>query len=354
MCWSRSRWDRASRQRPANPGALRQHYQDVAAARRRGCADADLVTAAREGDKDAFAVLVSRHRPVALALVRKFLQRRDLADDAVQEASVVALVGLDRLRSPERFGAWYAGIALNVSRRWLREIPAGLLPAGDGPDAGLGPAEQAEAAELARRVHQAVQALAPGQREAVLAFYWQGLTHAEAAAELGINPNAVKARLHQARAALAPRLAPYLQPERKVHSMASASASAWVDMNVIEVRRSNGDDPTRRTHAVVLADREGSRHLPIYIGPAEAVWTPPTFVDSGRAADGWTVEGSRQRVCVNARLWSRCAMRSPCPGTTTAWVRQSLPCNTKGERRHQDVWVRCSPRRSRSTSRRGS
>jgi RNA polymerase sigma factor (sigma-70 family) len=243
----------------------------VAAAEGRGCADADLVTATRAGDKGAFAVLISRHRSVVLALVRSFLHGRELADDAVQEASVVALVGLDRLRSPERFGAWYASIALNISRRWLREIPAGLVPSEDWPDPELGPAEQAEAAELARRVNRAIETLAPGQREAVLAFYWQGLTHAEAAIELGIKPNAVKARLHQARAALAPRLPPYLRPEREVHSMAGTPESVWVEMNVIEVRRSDGDDPTRRTHAVVLAEREGSRRLPIVIGPAEAV-----------------------------------------------------------------------------------
>jgi RNA polymerase sigma factor (sigma-70 family) len=242
----------------------------VAAAQRWVRADADLVRAARAGDKGAFAALIGRHRPMVLALVRSFLGRRELAEDAVQEASVVALVGLDRLRCPERFGAWYAGIALNVSRRWLREIPAGLVPSVDRPDPGPGPAEQAEAAELARRVHRAVGALAPGQRAAVLAFYWQGLTHVEAAAELGIRPNAVKARLHQARAALAPQLAPYLQPEQEVRSMASTTETAWIDMDVVEVRRSGGDDPTRRTHAVVLAERGGSRRLPIYIGPAEA------------------------------------------------------------------------------------
>lgn len=226
--------------------------------------------AARAGDKGAFAILIGRHRPAVLAVVRRFLQRRDLADDAVQEASVAALVGLDRLRDPQRFGAWYAGIALNVSRRWLREIPNGLTLYEDWPDPGPSPAARAEAAELARHVQRAVTALAPGQRQAVLAFYWQGLTHAEVAAELGIRPNAVKARLHQARAALAPRLAPYFQPEKETHPMTSNPEPTWVEMTVIEVRRSDEDDPTRRLNAVVLAERDGPRRLPIYIGPAES------------------------------------------------------------------------------------
>ncbi len=58
---------------------------------------------------------------MALALVTRLLGSADEAADVVQEAAVTALVGLDRLRSPDRFGAWFAGIALNVGRRWLRD-----------------------------------------------------------------------------------------------------------------------------------------------------------------------------------------------------------------------------------------
>jgi bifunctional DNase/RNase len=105
----------------------------------------------------------------------------------------------------------------------------------------------------------------------VLAFYWQGLTHAEAAVELGISPGAVKARLHQARAALAPQLAPYFPFEEEVRSMTSTAEPDWVEVEVIEVRRASGADPTRRLHVIVLKERAGGRQLPIYTGPAEAV-----------------------------------------------------------------------------------
>ncbi len=65
-------------------------------------ADGDLVPGAGAGDKDAFALLVHRHRPVALALVQRLLDDPFVAADAVQEAAVTALVGLGQLRSPER------------------------------------------------------------------------------------------------------------------------------------------------------------------------------------------------------------------------------------------------------------
>ena len=78
---------------------------------RRAWTDADLVVAARDGDKAALGEVVGRHRPTALALAGRLLSDHDLAWDVVQEATMVALVSLDRLRSADRFGAWLCGIA---------------------------------------------------------------------------------------------------------------------------------------------------------------------------------------------------------------------------------------------------
>jgi RNA polymerase sigma factor (sigma-70 family) len=233
--------------------------------------DAELVAAARAGNMEAFASVADRHRGMIVALARRLLGADDLIADVIQEATVAALVSLGRLRSPRQFGAWYAGIALNVARRLLREAPARPLPE-EYPDAEPGPAEQAEAAEVARRVREAVSALAPGQRAAVLAFYWQGLTHAESALELGITVGAVKARLHQARGALAPQLASCIEHQKEVPAMSAAAEPAWVEAEVAEVCRPDGpDDPLRRPHIVVLQERNGTRRLPMYTGSAEAI-----------------------------------------------------------------------------------
>jgi RNA polymerase sigma factor (sigma-70 family) len=179
----------------------------------RSWADADLVEAARRGDKEALAEVVGRHRPTALALTGRLLSDYDLAWDVVQEATLVALVSLHRLRSDDRFGAWLCGIALNLARRRLRDLRL-LAPASWPPDVSMTASaeENLEVAEVAATVKQAVAELAPGQREAVLLFYWQGLTQAEVAAKLGISLGAVKARMHQARAALEPKLSSLVPP----------------------------------------------------------------------------------------------------------------------------------------------
>ena len=237
-----------------------------------GGPDSDLVHASLRGEKDAFAELIGRHWPVAVSLAARVLGSADLGHDAAQEATIAAMNGLDQLRSADRFGAWFCGITLNVARRWLRQMRAELrarLPDHASPEPG--PQELAELAELTAAVRTAVAQLAAGQREAVMLFYLQGLTHREVAAELGITVGAVKARLHQARSSLTPSLRPFAAPPEEAVMTIPATGPAWADVFVAEIRRNQADDITRYRHVMVLAEQDGDRRLPIWIGPAEAI-----------------------------------------------------------------------------------
>ena len=132
---------------------------------RRQTPDGELVAGARGGDRRAFAALVERHYGVLVATCRRATGDAELAADAAQEGVVTALVGLDRLRDPERFGAWLIGIGLNLCRRALQERArwahaAGLEPPAPGP----GSHEAAEAAQIAERVRAAIAALPAGKR----------------------------------------------------------------------------------------------------------------------------------------------------------------------------------------------
>jgi RNA polymerase sigma factor (sigma-70 family) len=228
------------------------------------------VRAALRGEREPLAELLLRHWKTAAFLATRVLGSADLGHDAAQEAAVAAMTNLERLRSPDKFGAWFCGIALNVARRWLRQLRAEVPTVlADQPSALPGPAEAAEIADLAWRVRAAIDQLPDGQREAVLLFYLQGLSHLEVAGELGISRGAVKARLHQARAALAPRLAPMID-DREEQIVTTNTASEWVDAEVSEIRRTQADDRAKRKHILILAERDGERTLPIWIGPSEA------------------------------------------------------------------------------------
>lgn len=223
--------------------------------------DEDLVLQARAGDKTAFAVLFERHRPKAVALVGRLLDRSQDVDDVLQEAAVQALVCLGRLRGASRFGPWLCGIALNLARRQFRERarparwPSMLVETKSAEELLL-------EAERGANVRAAIDTLPPGQREAVQLFYLDNLNEAEVAAELGIARSAVKSRLHKARRSLSWRL----QQERR----APVPQVSLVDVDVVDVRREPAlEAGAIRTHVVVLRERGGQRTLPIFIGEPE-------------------------------------------------------------------------------------
>ena len=236
--------------------------------------DHDLVQAAQAGDRAALGMLVQRHRGLALRLCRRLLKDDALAEDAVQEASLEALLHITRLRKPGRFGAWLAGIALNICRSWLRERAHESWTW----DAMLGgqylqrflstsadPEEIAIETDLADRVHAAVALLPPSQREAVTLFYLSGLTYQEMTTALGIRLGAVKARLNRGRNALRTKLLEELEGI----VMTTEQGTYPIAMRVVDVRRTYATGEQKEHCCVVLQETDGERQLPIWIGTHE-------------------------------------------------------------------------------------
>jgi RNA polymerase sigma factor (sigma-70 family) len=234
---------------------------------------AELVNAARQGDKQALAALITRHRPMLVAVCHGALGDPQLAEDAAQEAVLLALTGLHRLRRAERFGAWLAGIGVNVCRRWRRELSRTGRSweavqgghAGDWPALDPGPAELAEAAWDARLVRDAIARLPAGQRAAVTLHYLAGLTQAETAAQTGTTVGAVKVRLYKGRARLRERLG------KEGRMPGNGAAAGWVEMRVADVRRGAATEEAPERHAVLLEEIGGDSVLPIWIGPFEGI-----------------------------------------------------------------------------------
>lgn len=236
--------------------------------------DASLVLAARAGDKAAFATLLARHRPLLVALCRRALPDSQEVEDVVQEAALQALINLDRLRRPERFGSWLAGIGLNLARRSRRRSRAdwsweAMLGGQFGPrepvDPGPGLIELTEAADLASRVRAAVFGLPEGQRRAVLLVYLGGMTHAEAAAVLGIEAGAVKTRLHKARRTLRRTL----RATWRETTMTTTTEPTMIEAAIIDVRRAPVGEGRPPHLVVILQEAAGQRCLPIWLGEFE-------------------------------------------------------------------------------------
>lgn len=250
--------------------------------------DAHLVEIARHGDKTAFAELVGHHYPVLLGLCRRALEDPVLAEDAAQDAILQAMLSLDRLQQPERFGAWLIAIGLNICHQFMRrrrrdgwslEAVHGAHVLDGLVETRPGPAELAEAAELRAQVRHLIARLPSGQRAAVLHFYLAGLTHAETAALLGISVGAVKTRLHKARQSLHRQLSGTYkedtmdkrqEPAEARTSPETTTGEAAVEMRVRDVRRYRSPASGEFVHVALLESADDGGVLPIWMGEFEA------------------------------------------------------------------------------------
>ena len=166
--------------------------------------DAALVRRARTGDGTAFGTLVDRYMRAAYSVALSVTGRHEDAEDAAQEAFMVALQRLDECRSPDRFAGWLMTIVRNRSRNLVRrEVLRGTDAVPPGASAkGPTPERAAEQIELEERLSRALGGLPEVQREIVLLHDLEGWKHREIAERLGIPSGTVRSHLHFARKAL--------------------------------------------------------------------------------------------------------------------------------------------------------
>lgn len=106
--------------------------------------DTDLVVRAQRGDKEPYALLAARIADGFLAIARRILRDRDLAEDATQQALLSVWQDLPRLKDPARFEAWSYRLLVHAcyaegrkERRWAPNLH--MLPTDEGmSDAGFG------------------------------------------------------------------------------------------------------------------------------------------------------------------------------------------------------------------------
>ncbi len=164
--------------------------------------DGVMARRAQGGDEAAFAVLANRYARPALAAAFSVLGDIADAEDAVQDALVLAWDRLHQCRDPERFGGWFFTIvrrtALKRSRkiRTLREVGLAAHEPATGADEGMGPFLRAE---LREHLANALATLSPGQRQVLLLYDLEGWRHGEIASALGMTEVMSRRHLSDAR-----------------------------------------------------------------------------------------------------------------------------------------------------------
>ena len=166
--------------------------------------DADLVAGAIAGDRAAFSALLERHYDRIHGLAWQLTGTRADADDIAQDVCCTLVERIGSFRGEAKFTTWLCGIVYNACRDFHRRRKSlGGLAARLAVLAGLARGPDGRDLHDAMWVKSAIAGLPSAYRDTVVLVAGQQLSHAEAAAILGVAETTVSWRMHEVRRMLA-------------------------------------------------------------------------------------------------------------------------------------------------------
>jgi len=180
--------------------------------------DEVLVVAAILGDLRSFDVLALRYRAAAYR-VAQAIAGTELAEDAVQEALLLAFKALPSIEEPAKFASWLYAItrhaALRTSQRARKEnerrveLDEALLECSDALALPFAPQDSFETAV----VREVIESLAEEHRLILKLRFYDELPLRRIADFLDLPLSTVKWRLHRAKQLLREQLQPQARPQ---------------------------------------------------------------------------------------------------------------------------------------------
>ena len=197
----------------------------------------ELVAALRRGDEASFLTLVTRYHRAMVRVARAYVPSDAAAEDAVQEAWLGVLKGIDAFEGRASVKSWVFRIAVYCAKtrraRDGRLVPMSTLD-DDGED---GPAvdpdrfqpegaryannwsqppeawadERLQAAEAAALVKTEIERLPPNQRTVITLRDVEGLDSGEVCAVLGLSEGNQRVLLHRARSKVRAAMERYMK-----------------------------------------------------------------------------------------------------------------------------------------------
>jgi len=174
--------------------------------------DAELMARVREGDRDAFADLVDRHKDAVVSYLTRLTGNRDRAEDLGQETFLRLFRSAREYTEQGYLRAYLYRIATNLVRSEERRERRQRLVMPFFPRE-----EHAEPAapsgllrrELHREVTAAVAKLPLRYRVPLVLHEIEGWSYVDIAQEIGCREGTVKSRVHRGRQQLKAKLEPY-------------------------------------------------------------------------------------------------------------------------------------------------
>lgn len=178
--------------------------------------DEELLLAWRGGDQRAGSELFKRH----YAAVRRFFANKvdDGLEDLIQRTFEVCVVAHDRFEGRGSFPAYLRGTARHLLYKYweARRVRGVAIPVEEVSlhDLGAGPSSVLARNQAERLLLEALRRVSLRDQEILELYYWEELTGAELAEQLGMPEQTARSRLRRARLNLAKE---YRRLERFAH-----------------------------------------------------------------------------------------------------------------------------------------
>lgn len=186
--------------------------------------DFPLVERCRQGDPEAFELLVRKYYERMMRTAYSVVRRQEDALDIVQNGFLKAYQSIAKFSGKSSFSTWLYRIVINQAIDWKRKATrqdAASLHSGlDGkvpqvdqgvlPQPTHDPRQAAFDSEREAQVEQCLEHLSPEHQQAILLREVQGLSYQEIAEIMGCRVGTVMSRLYYAREALRARLGEWL------------------------------------------------------------------------------------------------------------------------------------------------
>jgi len=176
--------------------------------------DIDLLKASRNGNAQAFGVLVSRYQALICAITYGATGDSGRSEELAQDAFLRAWRGLGQLQDLSKFRAWLCSIARNTVQNWFRSQgrdvagrAASLEAAAEATSRESGPEEVVMFEEQQALIRQALEQMPEGVREPLILFYREGKSTREVAVQLGLTEEAARQRIYRGRSLLREQVA---------------------------------------------------------------------------------------------------------------------------------------------------
>lgn len=180
--------------------------------------DLELVESYRQGDHQAFGVIVKRHHPRLTWVARRYARREEDVQDILQEAYLRAALKLHTFRAESKLTTWLYRLVANAAvdysgrARNRKELVVLDDDTRHGPSGGL-THDPMHGIDLRLSLEPLVKTLNPNQAAAMILVYAMGCSVEQTAELLGVRPGTVKSRSARGRSQLKKLVEPELRQD---------------------------------------------------------------------------------------------------------------------------------------------